>query len=74
MKGLRSYFVVPSGTNYAALRVDIDGTPTSVDAIDGAMLVVVAPVYNLQGQCVGNSLNGLPRGVYVQNGKKYVVR
>lgn len=74
MKGLRSYFVVPSGTNYAALRVDIDGTPTSIDAIDGAMLVVVAPVYNLQGQCVGNSLNGLPRGVYVQNGKKYVVR
>ena len=74
MKGLRSYFVVPSGTNYAALRVDIDGTPTSIDAIDGAMLVVVAPVYNLQGQCVGNSLDGLPRGVYVQNGKKYVVR
>lgn len=74
MKGLRSYFVVPSGTNYAALRVDIDGTPTSIDAIDGAMFVVVAPVYNLQGQCVGNSLDGLPRGVYVQNGKKYVVR
>lgn len=75
MKGLRAYFIVPAGTNAAALRVKIDGTLTSINAIDGALLQVeAAPVYNMQGQRVGNSLEGLPRGVYVQNGKKYVVR
>ena len=29
-------------------------------------------VYNLQGVKVGNSLEGLPKGVYIQNGKKVV--
>lgn len=33
-----------------------------------------APIYNLNGQFVGNSLNKLSRGVYVQNGKKFIVK
>lgn len=31
-------------------------------------------VYNLQGMVVGDTLDGLPRGVYIQNGKKYMVK
>ena len=31
-------------------------------------------VYNLQGIKVGNSLEGLPKGVYIQNKKKYIVK
>ena len=31
-------------------------------------------VYNLQGQKVGDALEGLPKGVYIQNGKKRVVK
>ena len=31
-------------------------------------------VYNLNGQYVGNSLNGLQPGIYIQNGKKVVVK
>ena len=31
-------------------------------------------VYNLKGQKVGDSLEGLPKGVYIKGGKKYVVR
>jgi hypothetical protein len=31
-------------------------------------------VYNLQGVKVGNSLEGLPKGIYIQGGKKYVVK
>lgn len=33
-----------------------------------------AKVYNLNGQLVGKSLNGLSRGVYIVNGQKYIVR
>lgn len=31
-------------------------------------------VYNLQGQVVGNSFEGLPKGLYIKEGKKYIVR
>ena len=31
-------------------------------------------VYNLQGIKVGNSLEGLPKGIYIQNKKKYVIK
>lgn len=33
-----------------------------------------AKVYNLNGQLVGKSLNGLSRGVYIVNGQKHIVR
>ena len=31
-------------------------------------------VYNLQGHKVGNTLEGLPKGVYIKDGKKYLVK
>lgn len=76
MKGMRAYFVVPSSVNPVALVANIDGTETAIDQIEGAKVVENpnAPVYNLNGQRVGNSLNSLSRGVYIQNGKKYVVK
>ena len=74
MKGMRAYFIVPSGTNFAALRANIDGATT---AIDEFATVVEQPtdnrIYNLQGQFVGTNFEGL-HGVYVQNGKKVLVK
>jgi beta-xylosidase len=35
---------------------------------------VSTKVYNLQGQCVGTSLQGLQPGLYIQGGRKYVVK
>ena len=31
-------------------------------------------VYNLNGQYVGDSLEGLPKGIYIAGGKKYIVK
>lgn len=74
MKGMRAFFIVPQGTNLAALRANIDGATT---AIDEFATVVEQPtdnrIYNLQGQFVGTSFEGL-HGVYVQNGKKVLVK
>lgn len=74
MKGLRAFFIVPQGTNLAALRANIDGATTAVDELT---TVVEQPtdnrIYNLQGQFVGTSFEGL-HGVYVQNGKKVLVK
>lgn len=74
MKGMRAYFIVPQGTNFAALRANIDGATTAIDEL---ATVVEQPtdnrIYNLQGQFVGTSFEGL-HGVYVQNGKKVLVK
>ena len=74
MKGMRVYFEVPTNTVPAALRANIDGVETGINAINGIEGNTTAPVYNLQGQCVGNSLRSLAPGIYVQGGKKYVVK
>ena len=74
MKGMRAYFIVPAGTPAAALRANIDGVETAIDAIDATETVADTTVYNLQGQRVGNTLQGLPHGLYIQNGKKVVVK
>lgn len=74
MKGMRAYFIVPQGTNFAALRANIDGATTAIDELT---TVVEQPtdnrIYNLQGEFVGTSFEGL-HGVYVQNGKKVLVK
>lgn len=71
--GLRAYFIVPQGTDIKKLRANLDGTPTSLDTIFDTE-ESNAPVYNLQGQCVGNTLRALKSGIYIQNGKKVVVK
>lgn len=71
--GLRAYFIVPQGTDIKKLRANLDGTPTSLDTIFDTE-ESNAPVHNLQGQCVGNSLRALKSGIYIQNGKKVVVK
>ncbi|WP_417469360.1 Ig-like domain-containing protein, partial [Leyella stercorea] len=71
--GLRAYFIVPQGTDIKKLRANLDGTPTSLDTIFDTE-ESNAPVYNLQGQYVGNSLRALKSGIYIQNGKKVAVK
>lgn len=73
MNGLRAYFIVPEGTDIKKLRANLDGATTSLGEIFDTE-ESNTPVYNLQGQCVGNSLSTLKSGIYVQNGKKVVVK
>lgn len=74
MKGFRAAFVLSSGAEATGYRVVIDGTATGIEdlVIDGVK--ANGRVYNLNGQLVGNSLNGLQPGLYIQNGKKIVVK
>lgn len=69
MKGLRAYFVFP--TNTAAAKLNFDGETTGINNIE-TEATVNGKVYNLNGQYVGNSLNGLKKGIYVVNGKKVI--
>ena len=71
MKGFRAYFNVPSNASAAALNINIDGETTGINSIE-TEATVNGKVYNLNGQYVGNSLNGLKKGIYVVNGKKVI--
>lgn len=74
MKGFRAAFVLKSNTPASVIKLVIDGTATGIEdlVIDGVK--ANGRVYNLNGQFVGNSLNGLQPGLYIQNGKKIIVK
>ena len=74
MKAFRAFFSVPNDVNTKQLRAVIDGTTTGIEDLEIDGVKANGRVYNLNGQYVGNSLNGLQSGIYIQNGKKIVVK
>lgn len=72
MKGMRAYFEVLDGTSNEA-KVNIGGGLSSIDKLMNGE-AMTGKVYNLNGQYVGNTLDGLAKGLYIMNGKKYVVK
>ena len=42
--------------------------------IDGAVPVARQGVYSLDGQRLGDTPDGLPKGIYIVNGKKVVIK
>ena len=45
-------------------------TTTGISQVEGIKQALQGKVYNLQGQCVGSSLQGLSKGVYIINGDR----
>jgi len=56
---------------YGSMSVD---TVTGVDCIEADGTSSRSVVYNIYGQKVADSLHGLPRGLYIYNGKKVFVQ
>lgn len=72
MKGMRAYFEVVDYTGSEA-KVNIGGGLSSIDKLMNGE-AMTGKVYNLNGQYVGNTLDGLAKGLYIMNSKKYVVK
>ena len=68
IQGMRAYFLLANSAT--AAKLNFGGELTGIDAVDNGEAVMTGKVYNLNGQYVGNSLEGLKKGVYVVNGKK----
>lgn len=49
-------------------------TTTGISQVEGIKKALQGKVYNLQGQCVGSSFQGLSKGVYIINGKKVIIK
>ena len=76
LKGTRAYFTNKNNTaGVNEMRFIIDGEETNITEIDGEPLSY--DVYNLNGMLVrknATDLNGLRKGIYIVNGKKYIVK
>lgn len=85
LKAFRCWFELPSDTHVGgSLSLMIDGvedSTTSIDDIHGSSNSTsykrgIEGVFNMHGQMVrrDNSLEGLPKGMYVVNGKKVIIK
>ena len=63
----------PENVSIEAAGNTADGI-TKVHFGDRTIDIFHGKVYNLNGQYVGDSLDGLPKGIYIAAGKKYVVK
>lgn len=71
MKGFRAYFTTPKANE--SLKIVVNGQATTISSLMSGK-TMTGKVYNLNGQYVGTSLEGLAKGVYVMNGQKFVVK
>ena len=86
VRGLRGFscWFKPNTNNGTKPAVYLDGVKQEAELTAIGELIVGPEaanrygkndgVYNLQGQRVGNTTEGLPSGIYIVNGRKHVVR
>lgn len=82
IKGFRAYLYYPSsgvssaakGTNFICIDDFADGGTTGMTTVTVDGKAVGGDIYNLQGINMGADASHLKAGIYVRNGKKFVVR
>ena len=62
------------GVSKAKICVIGENEPTGITDIADEAANASGKVYNLQGVVVGNTTEGLPKGVYIKNGRKIIVK
>ena len=79
LRAFRCYFHLPQPLSADALSLSVDnqGIIDSISLIEVKGLgsnVTNNRVYSISGQCVGNSTDNLPKGIYIVNGRKFIVK
>lgn len=73
MKGFRAFFIVPNSIESQSLQVNIGGIITGISPILPAA-TDSGVAYNLSGQRIHSAADSLKPGIYVRNGKKFIVK
>ena len=69
-------YIVPTSGGASKVKFCVIGEdePTGItDMVDDAASAS-GKIYNLQGVVVGNTTEGLPKGVYIKNGRKIIIK
>jgi hypothetical protein len=69
LKAGKAYIQLSNSSQTSALRLVLDETVTGINGV--ATEKVDAPIYDLSGRRVLNTVKG---GIYIQNGKKFIVK
>ena len=70
LKGLHAYYRVPAT---ATVKISFSSIPNAITR-PYMLTDKVMKVYNLNGQYVGSTLTNLPKGVYIVNGHKLIIK
>ena len=70
LKGLHAYYRVPAT---ATVKISFSSTPNAITR-PYMLTNKVMKVYNLNGQYVSSTLSNLPKGVYIVNGHKLIIK
>ena len=62
------------GASKAKICVIGENEPTGITDLVDEAASASGKIYNLQGVVVGNTTEGLPKGVYIKNGRKIIVK
>ena len=74
-RGSMSYIEPDNGgASKAKICVIGENEPTGITDLVDEAANASGKVYNLQGVVVGNTTEGLPKGVYIKNGRKIIVK
>ena len=68
--GFKAYLPKPAGAQ-GALRFNFGGNTTAIESVLNNGVDANAPIYDLSGRRVMNAVKG---GIYIQNGKKFIVK
>lgn len=69
-------YIVPTSGGASKVKFCVIGEdePTGITDLADEAANASGKVYNLQGVVVGNTTEGLPKGVYIKNGRKIIVK
>lgn len=69
-------YIVPANGGASKVKICVIGEdePTGITDLVDEAVNASGKVYNLQGVVVGNTTEGLPKGVYIKNGRKIIVK
>ena len=69
-------YILPTDGKASVVEFRVIGADevTGITDVEGAAALEAGKVYNLQGVVVGDSVENLPKGIYIRNGRKVVVK
>lgn len=75
IKGFRAYFELASGGSVKDLNFVFDDSETTgIKTVEHDIFGENGRVYSIDGRYMGDSTDNLSRGIYIQNGRKFVVK
>ncbi len=69
-------YILPTDGKASVVEFRVIGADevTGITDVEGAAAMEAGKVYNLQGVVVGDSVENLPKGIYIRNGRKVVIK